>query len=103
MDNKRFLLELEKTIKEINRQEIDPKFAELNMDSIVPVMTMVAKARADYLEALFAMAANGGDGKPGLEQIKRLNVLRRTYEELVSGAMALETAIERGYVSVKSR
>ncbi len=47
MDNKRFLLELEKTIKEINRQEIDPKFAELNMDSIVPVMTMVAKARAD--------------------------------------------------------
>ncbi len=39
---------------------------------------------------------------PNPDQVRSLRKLRETYEEMVSGAQALETAIERGYLDVVS-
>jgi len=99
-ENKRLLLELDKTIREINREVINPRVAELTLDDLCPVMRLVAKARADYLEAMFEVAEAVGDGQPSQDQLKKLRYLRLSFEELREGAQAMETAIERGYLDV---
>jgi len=102
-DNKRLLIEFEKTMREINRETINPAVPEIKLSDLVPTLKLVAKARADYLKGLVDLAAVVGDeGMPDLDQIKNLRLLRLTYEELVTGAKALETSIERGYLDVQT-
>jgi hypothetical protein len=100
IDVKRLLLKFEKSVREINRDEINPTIPELQFNDLDPVIKMVAKARADYLKALFELAGRTDGELPEMEQIKELQKLRLIYEELVEGAKALETAIERGYLDV---
>lgn len=101
-DNKRLLLEFEKTLRDINREAINPVIQDLHLDDLKPVMKLAAKARAAYLKSLFKVAGKAGDGMPSPDQIKKLRFMRLTYEELVAGATAVETAIERGYLDVKA-
>lgn len=101
-DNSRLLLEIEKTIREINCELINPLIPELGLDDIRPVMTAVARARAAYLRELLDLSVTLGDAVATPEQVKRLRLLRLIYEELVSGAKALETAIQRGYLDVRA-
>lgn len=100
LDVNRLLLKFEKSVREINREEINPTIPELNLEDLSPVVSMVAKARARYLKELFDLANVSEGETPTLEQIKRLEKLRFIYEELVEGAKALEIAIERGYLDV---
>lgn len=98
--NKRLLLEIDKTITDINRNIINPRIDDLTIAELSPLIEMVATARADYLESMLNLSLSQ-QGKPAsVEQLKRLRHLRLTYEELSSGAQALETAIERGYLDV---
>jgi hypothetical protein len=100
-DNNRLLLELERKIRGINREVINPVFPDLGLDDITPVMESVAKSRAAYLNALFKIVEAAKGNIPTAEHIQKLRALRMTYEEMVAAAQALETAIQRDYLDVK--
>ncbi|MES9957524.1 MAG: hypothetical protein ABW086_10760 [Sedimenticola sp.] len=100
-DNNRLLLEIDKTIRELNRDAINPQIPELMLDDLTPVMALVARSRAIYLRELFDVANIADEGMPSPDQIRQLRQLREAYEELVAGAQALETAIQRGYLDVQ--
>ena len=99
-DKNRLLLEIDRTIRDLNHDLINPMIPELKLDDLIPVMAMVARARAIYLKELFDISSTIEGDVPSPDQIKSLRNLRITYDELVKGAMALETAIERGYLDV---
>jgi hypothetical protein len=100
LDVNRLLLQFEKAVREINREEINPRITELKLNDLNPVVKMVAQARARYLKGLFDLANISEDERPMPEQIKKLKIMRETYEELAAGSKALEIAIERGYLDV---
>lgn len=102
VDHNRLLLEISKSMKDLNRSIINPKIAELRLSDLTPVIEMVAKSRAAYLLELFDIAKIVDGDLPSPNQIKHLRHLRETFDELVRGAQALETAIERGYLDVNS-
>jgi hypothetical protein len=98
--HKRLLIEINTKIRSLNREIINPAIPELKLADFGPVMGMVARSRALYLAKLFALAEEVGEGMPTSDQIKSLRTLRVIYEELVTAAKALETAVERGYLDV---
>jgi hypothetical protein len=100
-DNNRLLLEIDREIRELNRDTINPRIPNLTVADLKPVMQLVAKSRADYLQELFDLASVCGDRKPSTDQIRHLRNLRLTFDELVSGAQALNIAVERGYLDVE--
>lgn len=100
-DNSRLLLEIDASIREINRRLINPVISELRLSDLHPAMEMVARARAEYLHAFFELAANRHDDGPDDATIAELARLRERYEELVKAMQALETAIEREYLDVR--
>lgn len=100
-DINRILLTLEQHRKNINRERINPEIQLLEMKHLEPVITMIADLRAAYIKSLFELA-NERDGLPSAAQIERLTHLRQSYEEVVNAANAMEKAIERGYMDVKS-
>jgi hypothetical protein len=102
LDVNRLLLQFEKAVREINRDEINPRITELKLHDLNPVIKMVAQARARYLTGLFDLANISDNEQPMPEQIKKLKVMREAYEELVAGSKALEVAIERGYLDVQA-
>lgn len=101
MTSSRLLLEINKSIKDLNRSIINPRIKELKVDDLSPVIEMVATARAAYLEEVFNLASTLDGKQPSTEQLKRLQHLRVSFEELAKGSQALETAIERGYLDVE--
>ncbi len=100
--NSRLLLELENCIRNANREIINPEISDLNVETIKPVMEMVARARAGYLKLLFDITDECNEGIPEPKQIIRLANARKTFEELVQASQALDTAIQRGYLDVSS-
>jgi hypothetical protein len=100
IENNRLLLLIEKTLRDINRDTINPLFDDLKIDDLTPVLGLVARARAEYLKQLFDIAQQHPDGLPTTEDIEKLKQTRTRYEELVAAAQALETAIERNYLDV---
>ncbi|MDY6890573.1 MAG: hypothetical protein SVU24_03085 [Pseudomonadota bacterium] len=102
-DNNRLLLELEKRRRDINREIINPKIPELSLDSLEPVLSMVAQARAAYIGELIDIATISGPNAPSADQIKQLKACRETFDELVAAMNALETVIHRDYLDVKGR
>lgn len=101
-DINRLLMELERSIRTINHEVINPQIAELTVEGLRPVLCLVANARARYLKALFDLGASENESheRPTEAQFEKLRQLRLEYDELVSGAKALETAIQRGYLDV---
>ena len=100
IDNNRMLLTLDRHRQLINRERINSEIEVLDMESIHPVVSMVAEVRAAYIKALFEIASQR-DGLPSPGQIDELAQLRRSYTEVVDAANAMEVAIERGYMDVK--
>ncbi|GAA0696154.1 hypothetical protein GCM10009104_25140 [Marinobacterium maritimum] len=101
-DNNRLLLELDRYRREINREIINPRFPELKLDSLKPVLTMVAHARADYVAQLLELADSGQGQPPAPEQIAALKRSRETFDELVAAVNALESLISRDYLDVET-
>lgn len=99
-DINRLLMALERNMRSVNRELINPKIKELTVDEMRPVLCLVAHARARYLKALFDLGVGVQDGVPTDAQFEELRKLRIEYEELMAGAKALETAIQRGYIDV---
>lgn len=100
IEHNRLLMLWEKALKEVNREIINPKFKELTIDDLKPVLELVARSRADYLEELFEIAEGVKDGLPTKEHIEQLRRQRECFEELVAASKALETAVQRGYLDV---
>lgn len=96
----RLLLEMDKTLRELNRAIINPAIPELSLADLAPIMTMTAHARAAYLKELFDIAQVVGEGTLSPDQIQKLRSLREGYDELVKASQALETAMERGYLDI---
>ena len=63
----------------------------------------VAKVRAQYIEAAFKFAdgAEGTEGTEGADEIDELRLLRGRFEEARDAFIALQRAIELGYVAVE--
>ncbi|MEM9388366.1 MAG: hypothetical protein AAGA68_25165 [Pseudomonadota bacterium] len=99
MQTNRFLLELEKTRRDINREIMNPEVQPLGFEHLHPVVTLAARARLAYLKELLEMAKDA-DGLPTGERIGALARKREAYEELAAATNALETAIDRGYLDL---
>lgn len=93
-------MQMERMLRDINREVINDLIPELNEEQVEPLFRLVATARGKYLKRLLDLAHHSTD-LPTEQQVKELNLLRRSYEELLSGGQMLETAIERGYLDVK--
>lgn len=103
LDKNRLLIELSKTIRDINYDIINPSISTLNVEGLQPVLELVARARAEYLKTMHDLANSVGEGLPSAEQIGELKASRELFEEVLSGAQALEAAVERGYLDVATR
>lgn len=99
---KRFLIEIERQIRQLNHDVLDPEIKEVSKASLQPALIMVAKARAHYLQSYIKLANEYQDSLPSLEEVKSLRTARVTYDELVHASQALETAISRGYITIKT-
>lgn len=100
-NNNRLLMELERSMRSINREIINPQIHELTIDGLRPVLRLVAQARARYLKAFFDLGDRPSDDEIDSDDLARLEKLRREYDELSDAARALETAIQRGYLDVQ--
>ena len=102
LDISRMLLMFEQSVRQINKEEINPKIPELKLKDLHPVIQLVARARAKYLKELMNIAnITESDQLPSPEQIKRLDDLHNTYQSLLNGSKAVEIAIDRGYLDVE--
>ena len=95
--NRRLSLELEKCRADVNKETLNASIEDLNLDSLKPVVEMVAKSRAAYISELMNLANNQTEQGP---DVSRLKALREEFTELVEAANALETAIEREYLGI---
>ena len=100
--NKRLLLELDKHRRDINKETINAKVDDLNLEKLNPVVDMVANSRAAYIGALMKLSNSRSDTGPSIKEMDDLKEKREEFEELVAATNALEVAIERGYVDIIS-
>ena len=98
----RALLAMHDILRDINHKTIHGVVPNLDADRLKPFFTMVARARALYIKKLVDLPAGTSD-MPTEAQVKELNLLRRSYDELIHGAQMIETAIERGYIDVDGK
>lgn len=96
---KRLLLELEQKRREINRDTINPEIRELTLQELEPIVSVVARMRAAYVQSLFDLA-DKRDGLPTRDDVEQLRERRNAFDEIVAAVNALEAMIERGYVDV---
>lgn len=101
-DNNRLLLELSKNLRDINFDVLNPTLPDLTISDLDPVLRLVARARAAYIKEIFDLASVTGEELPAPEQVSQLKQLRETFEELLKGAQALETTLQRGYISIEN-
>ncbi|MGD1877977.1 MAG: hypothetical protein ACFB13_10795 [Kiloniellaceae bacterium] len=93
-----FLNELDMGIRAANQEIIHERIPDLSRDKAFVFATMVARLRADYLDAAFKHCTPGT--QPGPEEIEELRAKRVTYEEAREAFQALRHAIEVGYIDV---
>lgn len=98
---KRFLGELEQGIRFANRQIIHGHIPALNKDLFLSFAVSVGRLRAEYLEAAFKIATQGGSNPPAKAQIEDLRAKRLMFEEARNAFDSLREAIEKGYVDVE--
>jgi hypothetical protein len=94
----RFHHEVEVAIRDANRKAIHERIPDLDRQKIVAFATFVAQLRADYLAAALAVQALAGT--PRKAAIEELRLRRRAFAEARDAFIALERAVERGYVDV---
>jgi hypothetical protein len=101
VDQKRFLSEIEHGIRLANRELIDKRIPSLTKDSVLSFAVAVARLRADYLEAAFAISGNEKGGAPDAATIEDLRSKRLMYEEARNAFEALRDAITKGYAALE--
>lgn len=94
--HRQFLEQMQMSVALANREVIHGKIPNLTADAFQHLAVMVARLRADYLEAAMRMSTtpDGLDDRC-LTELKRK---RELFDEGCAAFEALERAIERGYV-----
>ena len=100
---KRLLLQFQQLMGTVNQEIINPEIEELSVDSLRPLVTLVARSRAVYLKELYELSKryDGSDQFPTEQEMKKLKKLRTRYIDLVDGAQSFEISIQRGYLDIK--
>lgn len=100
--NQRFLREVEQIIRMTNNEVIHKLVDPINTDRMVSFAIVVAKLRAQYVEAAFKFAdVKHTEGEEGVEEIAELTKCRKKFEEARDAFIALQRAIELGYMAVE--
>ena len=100
--NKRFLMEVEQGIRLSNNEVIHQRISPITSERMLSFAVMVAKLRAEYIEGAFNFAdAKHADGVEGDAEIDELRLRRSRFEEVRDSFIALQRAIELGYVVVE--
>lgn len=102
IDANRLLLEVEKLRRETNRSMISAQIQQMSLETLRPLLTMVARCRSNYLQTLLDISRECDGKEPDAAMIERLRQQRLIYEELISAVHALETAVQRDYLDVVS-
>lgn len=99
----RLLIKFEQLLRSENREHINPKIDELSINDLRPVVSIVARCRADYLAHLYELSKkyDGSEDVPSNDELQKLRAHRLRFEELSEGAKALEVSIQRGYLDLK--
>jgi hypothetical protein len=99
----RLMIKFEQLLRTENREKINPKIEELCINDLRPIVSIVARCRADYLEHLYVLSKKyeDSDDVPSSEELQKLRAFRLRFEELSEGAKALEVCIQRGYLDLK--
>jgi hypothetical protein len=92
-------MQMHDILREINRETIHDLVPNVSVTELKPYFKLVAKARGLYIKSLVDLA-HKTDDLPAEGQVRELNLLRRSYDELIHGAQMIETAIERGYIDI---
>lgn len=102
-DINRFLLQFEQLMRNANREHINPKIEELALEDLKPIVELVARTRAAYLENLQQLCNKyaGSEELPSNEEMQRLRAYRNRFIELADGAKSFEISIQRGYLDLK--
>ncbi len=101
--NRRFLLEVEQGIRISNNEVIHSKIPPVNAERMLSFAVSVSKLRLSYIEAAFAFAdGTYADGEEGVQEVKELKLHRQRFEEARDAFIALQRAIELGYISTRS-
>jgi len=100
--NQRFLRETEQAIRLTNNEVIHQRVEPITSERMLSFSVAVAKLRAEYIDAAFKFAdAKHPDGAAGAEEIDALGLHRRRFEEARDAFIALQRAIELGYMAVE--
>ncbi len=100
--NQRFLRETEQAIRITNNEVIHKQVPPITSERMLTFSEAVAKLRAQYIEAAFTFAeAKHADGAEGAADIDELGLCRRRFEEARDAFIALQRAIELGYMAVE--
>ena len=93
-----FLNELDLGVRAANQEIIHGRIPDLDREKAFVFATMVARLRADYLDAAFKHCTPGAQSD--LQDIEELRAKRLTYEEARDAFQALRHAIEVGYIDI---
>ena len=101
LKNKHFLMEVEQGIRLSNNEVIHQRMPPITSDRMLTFAVMVAKLRTEYIDAAFNFAdAKYADGAEGDAEIDELRLRRIRFEEARDAFIALQRAIELGYMVV---
>ena len=100
--NKHFLMEVEQGIRLSNNEVIHQKISPITSERMLSFAIAVAKLRAEYIETAFNFAdSKHADGAEGDAEIDELRLRRSRFEEVRDAFIALQRAIELGYMAVE--
>ena len=100
--NQRFLRETEQAIRLTNNEVIHKYVPPITSERILSFSIVVAKLRAQYIQAAFKFAdEKHPEGEKGAAEIEELTLYRRRFEESRDAFIALQRAIELGYMAVE--
>ena len=97
-DNRRFLQQTEQAIRETNNDVIHKKIPPLTTARMLSFANAVANLRADYFEAAFTFTDSETHDPAAVEQLAQH---RQAFEESRDAFIALQRAIELGYMAVE--
>lgn len=102
-DANRLLMRFERLLRTVNHDVINPEIEALSIDSLKPMVHLVARCRAAYLKALFELANkyDNSDDYPTPEEMQQLEQLRKRFIDLADGSKSVEICIQRGYMDLK--
>jgi hypothetical protein len=90
-----FLEQMQMAVAVANREVIHRKIPNLTPETFQQLAVMVARFRADYLEAAIRLSTSETHDANALAELKHS---RELFDEGCAAFEALERAIERGYV-----